>query len=82
MNRVITIPNRKILKQEKELVLLPKKEYENLRKLSLRAIPEVEITPSQKRAIAASEKELKSGKYLTLAELENELGSAHTKARK
>lgn len=82
MNKVINIPNPKTLMKEKNLVLIPRKEYEHLRRLSSRAVPEIKLTNTQEKAIRESERELKRGDYLTLAEIEHELGGSRTQTGK
>ena len=64
------------------IVKIPRKEYEGLFRKQEDKFPEVKLTPSEKRAIMQSEKELKRGDYITLDELEYELGRSRAKARK
>ena len=74
----ITIP-KKITKGE-ELVVISKKEYEEFLRLR-KVIPLVELTPSQKRDLEQARKEFSRGEYITLKQLENELGITSKKAR-
>ncbi|OHA05165.1 MAG: hypothetical protein A2934_04375 [Candidatus Sungbacteria bacterium RIFCSPLOWO2_01_FULL_47_10] len=76
---VITIPKK--LVQKDDLVVIPKSEYESLLKKQPRIIPVAKLSSSEKTAISQSEKELACGKYVTLGELEHELGSARAKSR-
>lgn len=82
MSKLVTIPNPRSLAKEKELVLIPRREYELLLHLKSRVIPEVSLTLKQRLALTKSERELRSGSYLTLDELEHELGGARPKARR
>ena len=77
----ITIPNSKIFQQAKELVLIPREEYESLICLKIKKIREANLTALQKKAIAKSEKELKSGEFFTINELEQYLARPFSKAR-
>lgn len=81
MNAIVTIPRLKNIAKEKGLVLISRREYEALR-MKAKAIPRVSLTAGQKSAISRSERELRLGKYLTLRQLEHELGSTRAKARK
>ena len=74
---VITIPKK--LAQKGELVLIPRKEYETLIRRQPKFIPIADLSASEKRVIARSEKELARGEYITLEDLEHELGSARAK---
>jgi len=69
----ITIP-RKITKGE-ELVVIPRKDYEEL--LELKRIPEFQPTAVQKKALIRARKNRKSGDFLTLNELKKKLGFAN-----
>lgn len=68
----ITIP--KELAEMGELVVIPRQEYEELLKVKLERIKEVKLTPVQKKAIAAAQKRIARGEFLTLDELETKLG--------
>ena len=74
---VVTIPKK--LAQKGELVLIPRKEYEILIRRQPKFIPVADLSASEKRAIARSEKELARGEYITLGDFEHELGSARAK---
>ena len=71
----ITIP--KELKGD-DLIAIPRKEYEELLKLR-KLIPMFKLTPSQKRDLEQARKDYKQGKYITLEELEHELGITSNK---
>ena len=74
---VITIP-KKLVKKD-DMVIIPRKEYELLLQRQPKVIPVVKLTTAEKRAIARSEKEFSRGEYITLEELEHELGGTDTK---
>lgn len=76
---VVTIPKK--LAQKDDLVVIPRKEYEGLLRGRPKLIPVARLTPTEARAIERSEKELARGDYITLDELEHELGSTNTKKR-
>ena len=82
MNTVVTVPSSTKLKEEKELVLIPKREYETLLRMKSRAVPEIAISAATKRAIRKSEKELRAGQFITLSELHHVVGGGRTKARR
>jgi len=67
----ITIP-KKITKGE-ELVIIPRKEYKEFLRLQ-KAIPLIKLTPPQKRELEQAREEYKRGEYITLSQLEHELG--------
>lgn len=67
----ITIPSK--TGKVKELIAIPRKEYEEY--LSLRkVIPVVKMTPAEKREWERAKLDYKQGKYVTLEELQHELG--------
>jgi len=68
----VTIP--KELKNEKDLIAIPRREYEAL--LELKKIREFIPTAAQKRALAQARKNRKTGNYLTIDELRKKLGFA------
>ena len=74
---IVTIP--KTLARKGDLVVLPRGEYELLIQRQPRAVPLVRLTAAEKRAIAQSEKEFARGEYVTLEELEHELGGTRIK---
>lgn len=82
MNKLVTIPSPKGLSKTRELVLIPKREYELLLERSARALPEVSLTVRQKKVIVESEKELKAGRYVTLTQLQHDLGRTSTRTRR
>lgn len=69
---IITIPKEFI--KEKELVLVPRKKYEELLKRARKNIPEVKLTPALKKIIEKARKNRKAGNYLTFGELTEKLG--------
>ncbi|OGZ32615.1 MAG: hypothetical protein A3H02_01830 [Candidatus Niyogibacteria bacterium RIFCSPLOWO2_12_FULL_41_13] len=73
----ITIPKNLI---KDDLVIIPRKDYEDFLRLQ-KVMPLIELTPSQKRDLEQSRKEFSRGEYITLRQLENELGIASKKAR-
>ncbi len=66
----ITIPQR--LTQGKELIVIPREEYEDL--VELRKMYEFKASDSQKKALNQARKRRSKGKVLTLRELKNKLG--------
>ena len=76
---VVTIPRR--LTQKDDLVVIPRREYESLLKQRVTALPVVKLTPSEKRACVRSERELARGEYVTLEQLEHDLGGSRAKKR-
>ncbi len=71
MNKMLTIPRE--LSRQGDLVIMPRRDYEELLRLK-KVIALVEPTSSEKKAIKSGRKEIREGKYLTLGQLENELG--------
>ena len=78
MNATITIVNPKSISREKEFVLIPKKEYEVLRKS---AVPVVMLTAREREAVARGEREHARCEYITLDRLAYELRGARAKKR-
>lgn len=76
---IITIPKK--IAQKGDLIVISRREYETLVRRQPKVISVVNLTPAEKRAIAQSEKELVRGDYITLAQLEYELGGANSKKR-
>lgn len=72
MEKVITIP--KNLTRTGELVIIPRKEYEDYLLLK-KVIPLVDASISEKKAIRAGREEIKKGKYVTIKQLKDGLGS-------
>lgn len=72
----ITIP-QKVSQKNIDLVAIPRKEYEQLLRLRFERIPEIELTPTQKKRLAQARANMAKGNYLTLDELEHKLGITH-----
>ena len=72
MNKVVTIP--KELTREGNLVVIPRTEYEELLRLK-KYIPLVDLSAEEKRALRAGRREVRSGKFVTLSRLKDEMGS-------
>lgn len=70
MNGTVIIP--KNLARQDDLVVMPRREYEDL--LKLKKIREFTLTETQKRALARAEKNLQAGKTLSYHELVRKLG--------
>jgi len=68
----LTIPQSLI--RERELVVIPKAEYESLLKTRMRKIEEIEMTNIQKRALIDARKNLSKGKFMTIGNLRHKLG--------
>lgn len=68
----LTIP--KELTSQGELVVIPRKEYEEFLRLRLNHIKEVAMTPQQKKILQQARKNLAQGKFLTIHELKQKLG--------
>lgn len=66
----VTIP--KDLTNGKELVIIPKEEYEAL--ITLKNIYEFQPTSLQKRALKKARKNIKKGEVLTIGQLKQKLG--------
>ena len=75
MAKTVTITIPKALAQKGELVIVPRKEYEKLLQRQ-KKIPIVHLTLSEKKDLELARKELKKGQYVTLEEIEHELGIA------
>lgn len=74
----LTIP-RDLIK-ERELVIVPRRQYEELLKLR-RIITTAKLTLAEKKDLERARKEYKRGEYITLNELEYGLGIASKKTR-
>ena len=70
MNKVIAIPRE--LSRKGELVIIPRSDYDDFLRLK-KAIPLIEASLSEKKAIQLGRKEIRQGKYLTFGQLRNEL---------
>lgn len=66
----ITIPRH--LTNGKELVIIPKEEYEAL--ITLKSVYEFQPTSTQKKVLERARKNMKKGDVLTLGELKQKLG--------
>ncbi len=77
--QTVTIPQS--LTRAGDLVVVPKREYEQLRKLQekFQAIPEVALTPAERRAFHAGQREIARGDYYALNELKQRLARRHRK---
>jgi len=73
MPMTITIPQK--LAKSGDLVVLPRREYEEL--LALRKAKEFSPTLAQKKALARAENNLKRGRTLSYNELVRKLGFAN-----
>jgi len=69
----ITIP-KKVSPKDTDLIAIPRKEYEELLRIRLGKIPEVELNATQKKQIAQARKNIAKGNFLTLDELKQKLG--------
>lgn len=69
---IITIPREFI--KEKELVLIPRRELEELLKLSKKAAGTIELNSMQKKALKSTRQNKKKGNFLTLNEFKAKLG--------
>lgn len=67
---IVTLPQK--LTQGKELIVIPREEYEAL--VELKKIYEFQPTNSQKKALANTRKNRKRGEVITLHELRRKLG--------
>ena len=68
----ITIP-RDLIKKD-DLVIIPRKEYEELLRYRLNGGEELILTASQKRRLQQARRNLAKGKYLTIYEIKKKLG--------
>ena len=71
----LTIP--KALAKKGELVLIPRKEYEEL--LQRKKIRTFRPTQAEKRELEAARRDRAAGKYITLEELRHELARGGTR---
>lgn len=67
----ITIPEKIIKKSD--LVIIPRQEYEEFLELK-KAIPVINLTPSEKKDLKKAREEYRRGKCLTFEQFEHELG--------
>lgn len=70
----VTIPKR--MAAEDDLVVVSRKEYENLLYRCLEKMPEIELTLFQKKRLVQARKNMARGNCLTIDELERKLGFA------
>ena len=70
--KVITIP-KNLIKND-DLVVIPRREYEEFLRFRFSKIKEVNMTSQQKRILAQARKNLKKGKFLAIYELKEKLG--------
>ncbi len=68
----VTIPKK--LAKQGDLVVVPRKEYEELLRLRSKVIPEVPLTAVQKQKLRAARKRLAQSEFLSLDELRKKLG--------
>ncbi|MFY9493170.1 MAG: hypothetical protein WAP55_01710 [Minisyncoccia bacterium] len=68
----VTIPKNMV--EKGDLVIIPRKEYEEFLSFRLKKTREVELTPAQKKALKEARKNLARGKFLTIHELKRKLG--------
>ena len=71
-----------MFQREKDLVLIPRNEYETLVRIKQKGISQVSLTRKQERAIAQSRRELAKGEFLTFNELAAYVAHSHTKTRR
>ena len=80
--QTVIVPNPKTVERKEKLVLISQEEYQALLRIKKQAIQEAVPTAREKRAIVAGKKELRSGKYFSLNELDSYLGRARARARR
>ena len=68
---IVTIP-KNLIKND-DLIVLPKKEYESLLQRQ-RIIPVVKLSAVEKKTLKLAREEMDRGEYVTLKELEYDLG--------
>lgn len=68
----ITIPKK--ITEQGELIVIPRREYDEFLRYKLRTFEEVGLTLSQKKAISAARKRISRGNFLTINELKSKLG--------
>lgn len=76
---VITIPKK--LAQKDDLVVVPRKEYEELLELK-KIIPVVKPSREEMRIIQRGEREIREGKYVEWATLKRKLAYRHHRLRR
>ena len=77
--QTITIPQS--LTRTGELIVVPKREYEELRELQreFRAVPIAQMTAGERRALRAGQRQIARGDYYSLDELKQRLARRHRK---
>ncbi|OGG72558.1 hypothetical protein A3A38_02300 [Candidatus Kaiserbacteria bacterium RIFCSPLOWO2_01_FULL_53_17] len=70
----VTIP-RKIFGGTEDVVVVSRREYENLLRTRARTKGEVPMTASVKRALARARKNMKAGTMLSIADVKRQLAS-------
>mgnify|MGYP001578968260 CR=1 FL=1 len=71
----------KLTKENEDFVAIPRKEYEEFLRSSIKIVREVSMTSAQKRVLERARKNLAQGKYLTLDELKQKLGHKNRRER-
>lgn len=81
MAKTITIP--KELAGRDDLVVIPRKEYEKLAQLNrkMQLVKTFKPSAALKKDVRVARKDYKRGEYITLEQLERELGITRKKAR-
>ena len=80
MVKTITIPNPSMFQREKDLVLIPRNEYETLVRIKQKGISQVSLTRKQERAIAQSRRNWRKGSSSLLMNLRH-MWRIHTPKR-
>ena len=73
MSKTITIP-KELTHGTDDLVAVPRREYEEFLRHRVQHESEVELTKAEKKHNAEARKRMAAGKFLTIGELEQELG--------
>ncbi len=71
-----------MFQREKDLVLIPRSEYNALVRIKQKGISQVSLTDKQRRAIIQSRRELAKGEFLTLDNLTSYVAHSRTKTRR
>ena len=71
MEKIVTIP--KELAKQGDLVVIPRKEYEGLVRRQ-KIVPVMKMNAAQKRDLEEARREYARSEYVTLEQLEDELG--------
>ena len=59
----ITLP-KKLTRSSEDLIAIPRKEYEEFLRLRLERIPEIELTPTQKKRLVEGLGDIKAGRVI------------------